>query len=86
MLDGFKYHMVRRAVGQKDPIIEFELKAAIAHMEALGGAQWCVENPDKLDPPELGTVERSPWRETYGITKQRYDEAGQVDTPMNPVT
>ena len=83
-LDGFKYHLVRRACGQKDAIVEFELKAAIAALEAAGGAQRAIDHPDEFPSPPIGSVERSPWMSTYEITPERYEAAGVVSTP--PVT
>ena len=84
MLDGFKYHMLRRACGQKDPIVEFELKLAINHLKALGGSQFAIDNPDAIVSPDHGTPERSPWIETYRVTKERYDAIGAIDTPLYP--
>ena len=82
LLDSFKYHMVRRACGQKDQIVEFELQLAVAHLAALGGSQYVIDNPDAIVSPEVGTPERSPWMETYRVTKERYDAIGQIDTEL----
>lgn len=83
-LDGFKYHMIRRAVGQKDPLIDFEFRLAVEELNRKGGADHATNHPE--DPawqsPDEGTRERSPWMTTFGITKQRYDEAGTIDSPM----
>ena len=79
-LDGFKYHLVRRAVGQKDPIVEYELKLAITHLEAKGGAYHAIEHPEEFESPPVGP-ERSPWMETYEVDLDRYLEAGEIDAP-----
>lgn len=62
-LDLYKYHLVRRAVGQKDVVIEFELQQAVDHAQAFQGQGFPTPPPGP---------ERSPWIETWNVDLDRY--------------
>ena len=54
----YNWQLVRRALGQQDPIIQFEYDQAAAFVIAHGG------DPPPSPPPG---PERSPWLDTYDI-------------------
>lgn len=60
----YHYHLIRRAVGQLDPIVHFELTMATDFALA-----W---NNDPPPPPEE-PFHRSPWLELYGVEPWRAD-------------
>ena len=71
-LDGFKYHLMRRAVGQQDVVIEEELKMAAEAMPHM------VD----FDSGPHGSPLRSPWMDTWNVTEEEYHAAGSVDSPL----
>lgn len=81
-LDGFKFHLCRRAIGQKDPVIEFEYRLAVDHLNALGGSHRAIAHPEEFISPPAGSIGRSPWMESYDIDEDRYNAAGSVDSQM----
>ena len=85
-LDGFKFHLCRRAIGQRDPIIEFEYKLAVEHLNELGGPDRAISHPEEFISPPFGTAARSPWMDSYGIDLSRYEAAGSVDSLMAGVS
>ena len=62
-LDLYKYHLLRRAVGQKDHVIEFELKQAVDHQQAFQGQGYPTPPPG---------ARRSPWLETWDVPMDQY--------------
>lgn len=54
----YEYHLLRRALGEHDMVVTFEMEQAVAF------AQAHTEKPES--PPE-GTPGRSPWRRTWLI-------------------
>lgn len=60
----YHYHLLRRAVGQKDPIVHFELTMATEFAQA-----WNNDPPPAPDEPSR----RSPWMELYGVEPWRAD-------------
>ena len=77
-LDGFRYHIIRRAVGQKDVIVELELKLAVEHMK--------IYQQNRFEVPPHGSVERSPWMESWDVSPERYHAAGTLLTPCGSPT
>ena len=54
-LDVYKYHLLRRALGERDNVIVFEMEQAVAFRQA---------NRDIKEGPPPGP-ERSPWINTW---------------------
>lgn len=54
-LDLYQYHLLRRAIGEQDPVVTFELEQA---------ASFRVANPEIRSGPEE-PYERSPWIKTW---------------------
>lgn len=71
-LDGFKYHLVVRALGLGDHVIAFEIDQAVAHY------QHHNRNPPPSPPP--GAL-RSPWIETWDVEPWRLAEVYAIDLP-----
>ena len=57
-LDAYKYHLVRRALGEKDPVITFEMEMAARFVSFWGN------NPPRS--PKPGPL-RSPWIKTWDV-------------------
>lgn len=57
-LDAYQYHLVRRAMGQNDVVITFEMEQAAKALEMHG---------PRPSPP-MGSVARSPWIDTWNAT------------------
>lgn len=66
----YNYQLVRRALGQKDPIITFEYDMAVAHAVA-----WDNDPPPSPPPGP----ERSPWLITYDVEWWDIDKLGLAD-------
>ncbi|QNJ25946.1 hypothetical protein SynSYN20_01619 [Synechococcus sp. SYN20] len=62
-LDAFGYHQVRRAIGQGDFVIEFELKQAVDHQESFSGQGFPTPPPGEA---------RSPWIDTWNVPLDQY--------------
>lgn len=62
-LDLYKYHLVRRAIGLEDHVIEFELKQAADHQQAFSGQGHPTPPPG---------ARRSPWIETWNVPMEQY--------------
>lgn len=73
-LDLYKYHLLRRAVGQKDHVIEFELKQAVDHQQAFQGQG--VSSP----PPG---ARRSPWLETWDVDMNQYLDVRDIAVDLS---
>lgn len=54
-LDLYQYHLIRRAIGEQDLVVTFELEQAARFRQA---------NPDIRSGPEEPAL-RSPWIETW---------------------
>ena len=80
-LDAFKYHMLRRAVGQKDEVLEFELDLAVQAYTAYATEQGLKIGDRLVGAPPIGSPERSPWMSSWDVTKDAYLAAGTIDTP-----
>ncbi len=52
----YEYHLLRRALGEGDPVVTFELEQAVA---------WAQSHPEAPPSPPEGLPERSPWRRTW---------------------
>lgn len=63
-LHRYHYHLIRRAVGQQDPIIHFELT-----MAADFASSWNNDPPPAPEDP----YHRSPWLELYQVEPWRAD-------------
>ncbi|MGA0021028.1 hypothetical protein [Vulcanococcus sp.] len=60
-LGEYEYVLIRRALGERDTVITFELEQAVAAMQARRAAGQL--EPSEA-PPE-GSPERSPWLDTW---------------------
>ena len=81
-LDAFKYHLLRRAIGQKDEVLEFELEQAVNAYTAYATERGLKIGDRLVDAPAEGTSERSPWMGSWDVTPEQYDAAGTVDVPI----
>lgn len=73
-LDAFKYHLVRRACGQKDLVIEFELKQAADHQQAFEGQGYPTPPPG---------ARRSPWLETWDVPMDQYLDVEETTVDLS---
>ena len=71
-LDAFKYHLVRRALGQQDHVVETEMRMAVEAMQAMEG----------MESPPIGSPMRSPWMLTWDVSEAEYHAAGAIKTPL----
>lgn len=72
MLDGFQWHMVRRAIGIGDHVVEYELE------QAVNFYQHHNRKPPASPPPG---ARRSPWLETWDVEPWRLVEVREIDIP-----
>ncbi len=80
-LDAFKYHLLRRAIGQKDEVLEFELEQAVNAYTAYATARGLKLGDRLVDAPPAGSSERSPWMGSWEISEETYLAAGTIDSP-----
>ena len=81
-LDAFKYHLLRRAIGQKDEVLEFELEQAVNAYTAYATELGLKIGDRLVTSPPLGSSERSPWMGSWDISEDRYLAAGTIDSPI----
>ncbi len=66
-LNAYEYQLVRRAMGQRCPVVRFELEQAV---------KFLVANDRNPPPsPEPGP-DRSPWIDTWGVPTDRAINTG----------
>lgn len=60
-LGDYEYVLIRRALGEHDAVITFEMEQAVAAVRARRAAGLL----DSTTAPAEGTPERSPWLDTW---------------------